>query len=62
MAFKDKLKKYRDAADLTQRELADKLDVKEITVSKWEQGTREPKITALTDIAKVLKCKPQDLL
>lgn len=62
MAFKDKLKKLRTAAKLTQRELAEKLGVAEIAVSKWEQGTREPKIAALDDIAKALKCKAQDLI
>ncbi len=62
MAFAEKLQKYRTDAGLTQRELGLKVNVKEITVSKWEQGTRQPKLDTLNEIAKALKCKPQDLL
>lgn len=45
----------RKEADLTQKELADKLFVTDTTVSKWERGLSYPDITLITGICKVLK-------
>jgi len=54
--------KARQRAGLTQERLAELLDVSYITIRKWERGERSPKIKKLTDIARVLRCTPADLV
>jgi transcriptional regulator with XRE-family HTH domain len=44
----------RKDANLTQKELADKLFVTDTTVSKWERGLSYPDITLISSICKVL--------
>ncbi len=46
---KDELKKRRENLDLTQKQLAEILDVKTNTVSRWESGNlpKIPKTVAL---------------
>jgi transcriptional regulator with XRE-family HTH domain len=36
---------------LTQRELADKLDVEPVSVSRWERGVAEPRIRTIRELA-----------
>lgn len=53
MEFSEKLLKLRKAKDLTQEELAEKLNISRQSVSKWESGQAVPeldKIVALSDI------------
>ena len=47
------IKELREKGKLTQAELAQKLDVSDKTVSKWETGKGYPDITLLEPIAKV---------
>ena len=44
MAFKDSLEKLRIRNNLSQIELADKLNVKQYVISSWENGRSEPSI------------------
>ena len=46
-----KLQELRTQAGLTQRELAEKIGVKNYTVANWEQNRTEPAIKDLIDIA-----------
>lgn len=46
----------------TQEELADKVGISQKTVSKFENGLEEPKITTLAVIADALKCEITDLI
>lgn len=48
-------KELRIKANLTQKELAEKLDVTQQTVSQWESGNAKPPIDTIVKIAKVLK-------
>lgn len=41
----DRLKKFRQAAKLTQRSVANKLDVTILTVQNWESGKHLPKLS-----------------
>jgi transcriptional regulator with XRE-family HTH domain len=50
------IKKLREKAGLTQRALAEKIGVSEITVRKWESGHRTPRLRRIRRLAKVLKC------
>jgi transcriptional regulator with XRE-family HTH domain len=52
--FAARLKELREAAGLTQKELADRAKVSQRAVSHWEQGLREPGWAAVLTLAEVL--------
>jgi len=54
--FGRRLRKAREDKELTQLQLANLLNVNQITISTWERGTREPAIEMITKIAHVLDC------
>jgi transcriptional regulator with XRE-family HTH domain len=56
------IKKRREAAGLTQAQLARAMGVSEVTVQKWETGTRKPRSTRLKKLASALRCKAADLI
>ena len=49
--FKENLKVYRIKANLTQKELANKVEVLERTISYWESGKRECDLDTLIRLA-----------
>jgi len=53
---------YRTLAGLTQYELADKLGIKQPTMSQYERGTRNPSIIDLRTMAKIFKVSVDDLI
>lgn len=50
--FKNKLKELRKENNITQKELAKFLNVRNTTISAWEVGDNEPDLTTLVKIAK----------
>ena len=56
MTFGQKIKKLRTDANLTQKELATKLNVTFQTVSKWESDINEPDIKNIKELAKIFNC------
>jgi len=54
MSFGRNLRSAREAAKLSQEQLARKLDVVVYTVSKWEQGAHEPPLTMIRRVAEAL--------
>ena len=60
--FPENLKRLREAAFMTQRQLAKKIYVSQAIVSAWETGTKIPQLDRLSDIAAVLGCKPSKLI
>ena len=54
MNIGEKIKKYRKEAGLTQKQLAEKINRKEITIRKYESGEREPRISIINDICEAL--------
>ena len=48
------LKELRNESGLTQMELARKLNVKQNTISNWENGKSKPDIIMTTKLAEVL--------
>lgn len=48
------IKHHREAAGLTQKELADKLFITDKAVSKWERGLSYPDVTFLSKLSKIL--------
>lgn len=48
-----RIKEARTAANLTQKQLADMLGIKDTTLSGYETGAHDPKSNTLTDIARI---------
>ena len=59
---KNKLKFYREQAQMTQEKLAELLNVSQPTIQRWENGTREPNLQNLRDLCKILGVKYYDLV
>ena len=56
------ISKMRKSKELTQNELADKLNISNKTISKWETGEGLPDISVLPELAKVLGVTVDELL
>lgn len=57
-----RIKSFRLQHDLTQKQLAQKIDVDPITVSRWERGETHPSDLYRVRIARALGVHPNDLL
>jgi len=51
------LRDLRQKRKLTQQDLADRLGVSRVAVTKWETGDAYPRAELLPKIAEVLRCK-----
>ena len=60
--FPRNLKEIRKIRGYSQEELAEKLGLNKFTISKYEQGTREPDLNTLEKIKIALNCSYDDLL
>ncbi len=56
------IRRMRQRKKLTQRELADALNISDKTVSKWETGKGMPDISLLTPLAELLDVSVSELL
>lgn len=56
------IKKWREARNLTQSDLADLLGISDKTVSSWEINRTEPKMRFIEKISIALKCKTTDII
>lgn len=56
------IRAVRIAAGMTQQQLADALGVAQQSVTRWETGEREPRVSTLRRIAAVLGCDVTALL
>lgn len=54
--------KCRKEKGMTQKELADKLNVSDKTISKWERGLGCPDIASINDLAEVLSVNATEIL
>jgi len=57
-----KLKEARQAAGLTQTQLADKIGKKQKDISRWENGERTPSLPSLLLLAEALECSVNDII
>ena len=57
-----KIVQLRKQNKLTQKKLADKLNVTKQTISKWELGKSRPKIQYLKNICKEYNIKLEELI
>lgn len=53
-SFCDIIVRLRKEKNITQKQLADKLNVTDKAVSKWERGLSYPDITSISKLASVL--------
>lgn len=51
----DNVKAAREAAGLTQRQLAERLDIDAMSVSRWERGVVLPSVESVASLAQVLE-------
>lgn len=56
------VKELREKRNITQKELADRINVSDKTVSKWETGKGLPDISIIEDLAKALGISIAELL
>lgn len=59
--FKCYLKKYRQLAELTQEELAKKVNVRRETIVRLEAGKYNPSLKLAIDIAKAVNAPIEDI-
>ncbi|MCL2223213.1 MAG: helix-turn-helix domain-containing protein [Oscillospiraceae bacterium] len=57
-----RIRYFREAKKMTQKQLADRIGVTNSRVCNWEQGTNRPDVDKLADICKVLSVSPSELL
>lgn len=62
MTLGQKIKKFRIEKKLTQKDLAQQLNVSFQTVSKWENDENEPDIYTLKELSKIFNCSLDCLL
>jgi transcriptional regulator with XRE-family HTH domain len=55
------LAEWREARQLTQKQLGDRLDVTDVTVSRWELGKALLNTNVMAALAEALNIEPQDL-
>ena len=55
------LKRYRKETGLTQKELADRLNSSQNTISQYESGKRTPTVKKLLAISMLLGCSMDEL-
>ena len=58
----DKLKAAREAAGMTQAQLAEKLGVQQRDISRWENCHREPGVLIVKKMAQARRCSMDDLV
>ena len=57
-----KLMYQRKKARLTQEELAEKVNLKKMTIHYYEKGSRVPNAQILAQLAEALGCKVDDII
>lgn len=62
MSIGENIRKARKYRELTQKQLAEMIDKKEITVRRYEKGDIIPPISVIKDIAESLMISTSDLL
>lgn len=62
MNFQENLKNARKASGITQKELAEKLNVYQKDISRWENGERSPSVETFREICIVLGASADEIL
>lgn len=62
MKFGDNLKIIRKRKNMTQEQLAEKLNISRQSVSKWETGEAYPEMNNILQLCKIFNCNINDLI
>ena len=62
MKFGDNLKTIRKNKNMSQEQLAEKINVSRQSVSKWETGDAYPEMNHILELCKIFHCKINDLI
>lgn len=62
LPFGENLKHLRETREITQQQMADKLEMTRQAYAKYEQGKREPSFSTLKIIKEILSCSYDDIL
>lgn len=62
MKFHERLRELRQQSQFMQKEIAEKLGISAITLRQYEQGTREPNIDKLLQLALIFNVSLDYLL
>ena len=62
MTFAERIKQARQAAGLTQQQLADQIGVGKSTVAQYEEGRRRPRLRYVERLSKALLVPAMELL
>ena len=62
MKFGENLKKIRKEKNMSQEELAEKVNVSRQSVSKWETGESYPEMNNILELCKIFNCNINDLI
>ncbi len=57
-----RIRKYREKAGISQKELAGMIGVSNSRISNWEQGINRPDADILAELCRVLNVSPSELL
>ena len=57
-----RIRKFREAANLTQTELSHRIGVSSARYSNWEQGLHRPDVEFIAKICKALNVSPSEML
>ena len=60
--FRENLREYRLQAGLTMQQLADKINVKYLSIYRWETGKRSPALVHVVAMAEALNISLSELL
>ncbi len=58
----NRIRKYREDRNLSQKQLAELIGVSNSRVSNWEQGINRPDADILAEICRALQVSPSELL
>ena len=59
--MKTKIKELREREQMTQSDLANKLNVGQSTVAMWENGTNIPRVLTLVKLSNIFCCDIVDI-
>ena len=62
MSFGENLQYYRKREEITQEQLAEKMEVSRQTISKWEAGTSYPEMEKIMQLCDMFSCSMDTLL
>jgi transcriptional regulator with XRE-family HTH domain len=58
----EKIKAFREKAEMSQRDLAQAIGTSQAAVAQWETGATQPTLDNLRKVADILGVSPGDLL